>query len=109
MCTVTIPFDQWAVDYHSTMAAVSEVGTAIKSGSSILGLVKDFWRVDRKFRALISDLEKIRQMPPDQLRNMTDKLIALSETVDQVLIMASRKGLTNRTLVNGSIQSLRKR
>src|SRR4051812_7582742 len=97
MSTMPMPFDQWSIEYHETMAAVAVVGTAVKRGVGTLGLVKSFSCVERKFRHLLNHLSKIRKFPPESLPNLTDRLLSLKQSVDEVLAMSAQKGLTNRS------------
>lgn len=109
MCTMAMPFDPWCVDYHKTMAAAATVGTAIKRGASVLEIARDFWSTQRKFKSLLSDLDKLRDVPVDELASFVPRLRDLYGSVNRILDLAGKRGYTNRTLINGSIQSLRAR
>lgn len=107
MSAATMPFSPWCVDYHRTMAATANVGNSIKRGTSFLLLAKEFWDVDRTFRSLLDEVERIREANSEELRNLTEKLSELNTSLNRVLDAAGKRGITNRTLINASIQSLR--
>jgi ribosomal protein L17 len=107
MSTITIPFAPWCIDYHKTMAAAIAAGNAIRKSASIFELAKDFWSVDRKFRALLKDLNASQTIPCEEIARLAERLDELYSAVDKVLDLAGKRGLTNRSLINGSIQSLK--
>jgi hypothetical protein len=107
MSTIAIPFDAWSVDYHRTMAAAFAVGNAVRRSASIFELAKDFWSFDRKFRALLKDLDEAQRIPCQEIPKLSERLEELYSAVNNVLDLAGKRGLTNRSLINGSMQSLR--
>jgi hypothetical protein len=73
------------------------------------GTGKDFWSADRKFKSLLAGLNTLRTAEADELTKLIIKMRELSALVAKVLDLAGKRGYTNRTLVNSSIQSLRTR
>jgi hypothetical protein len=100
------PFAPWCVDYHKTMAATFAVGNAVKRSASILELAKDFWSLNRNFRSLLNDLEMETHIPSEYVPELHARLSDLYKTVNRTLDLSRKRGFGNRTLVNGSINSL---
>lgn len=103
---IAAPFEPWCVDYHKTMAAAFTVGNAIRKSASIFELTRDFWSCTRNFRSLMNDLEVLTEIPADLIAPLNGRLLELYRAVNRVLDVSHKKGLTNRTFINGSIQSL---
>jgi len=104
---IPMPFAPWCADYYKTMAATCSVANAVKRSASRLELVKHFWSADRLFRSLLRDLNSLQTIPKEEVPKLKVRLEELRSNVDKVLDLAGKRGLTNRTLINGSIQSLR--
>jgi hypothetical protein len=109
MSAATITFQPWLIDYYKTMAAAAGVGTAIKRGASILELAKDLWSADRRFRDLLSLLDKLTIVPSGELRTLVWRLRDMRSTMNRMLDLAGKKGLTNRTLTASSLLALKRR
>jgi hypothetical protein len=88
------------------MAATFTVGNAVKRSASILELAKDFWSLNRTFRSLLNDLEMETQIPKEYVSDLYDRLSDLHRTVNRTLDFARKRGFGNRTLINGSMNSL---
>ena len=106
MSTVATPFDPCFIDYHKTMAATLSVGSAIERGSSILSLAKDFWILARVFKVLLTAIESVEKARPEGIKAIAPRLAELHKTTNKMLDLSSKRGITNRTLVNTSAQSI---
>ena len=106
MSTVATPFDPCFIDYHKTMAATLSVGSAIERGSSILSLAKDFWILARDFKSLLTAIESVEKAPPEEINAIAPRLAELHKTTAKLLDMSGKRGLTNRTLISTSVQSI---
>ena len=89
------------------MAAALSVRKAVNNKASSLGLVKDFWAVDRNFRALLKDLNGASALPVESILPFAGRLMELYAAVNGVLDISGKNGLINRTFFNGSIHSIR--
>ncbi len=109
MSTAAMTFDPWCVQYTETLAAATTVGSAIRRRCSYVQLATDFWRVNRKFKSLLSTLDEAKMLPEDGAKELLARLRTLRATVNSVLDLAGKRGLCNRTIISGSILTLRKR
>jgi hypothetical protein len=109
MATMAMPINgmaPWCVDYHRTMAAAIVACKAAKNSAAWIILAKDFWQVSRDFKALLSELDRVTQLPPAELQIAVDKLSELYKTANRTIDVAYKHKLHNRTLTGASVRSL---
>jgi hypothetical protein len=107
MSAIAIPFDPWCVDYYRTMAATLAVCRAIRNGAWTISIAKNFWIVNRDFKALLTDLDRVTDAPVGDLRMTIPRLEELHKSINKTLDITAKSGLTNRTLINAPVHSLR--
>ncbi len=103
MSAIAAPSNLWHIDYHRTMAATLEACQAVSRGTGIVLLARDFWRVARDFKALLSDLDRVTEVPAQELTAIILRLEELYRSVSKALDLASKRGLANRTLTGNSL------
>lgn len=92
MSTIAITsFNPWCIDYHRTMAATLEACLAVKRGTGIFLLTRDFWLVSRDFRALLAELNSVTRIPPSELPAAILRLEELHKSVNRTLDLAAKK------------------
>ena len=97
-----IDFD---VDYHKTMAAVMATCKAVTNRAWTLSIAKDFWVVCRDFKALLSQLSQLGNVPLTEIESLLPKLENLYETSNRAIDTATKAGLRNRTLTSSALQN----
>jgi hypothetical protein len=102
--------DEWTGPYYEAMAAVAAAKIKIRRKAGILGLVQRFWQVQRANRKLLQLLADLPpKIPPTvmaELQAVIPKLKELHISTSGLLELSARKGLTNRTFFNSSLQSI---
>jgi hypothetical protein len=96
----------WCIDYHKTMAATIAACKAVKNSALWITIAKDFWQVSRDFKALLSELDRVTQVSPAELKIAIDKLVELYKTANGTIDVAYKHSLQNRTLTGASVRSL---
>lgn len=108
----TITFDEWGLGFHSTMAAVERAGIAVQREATIFSIALDFWDLSKKYKSFLRLLHRAPRVIPGEycerfqatLKDMREVHRSCSDLIGK----AARKGLTNRSLVNASIDSVQR-
>ncbi len=112
MTAVAIPLDQWELRFHEAMAALLRARDAIRRQAGILGLAPRFWSVARDLKNLTNTFEVMLAAPDGvldeaALRSFAERTSRLVREIRELIDVAKRRGLTNRTLTAGSLNAIR--
>ena len=108
--------DRWDAAFYSAMALVSKASEAVRSAHSTVAIPARLWVLERQLRAFSDAL----QVPTNRLREaklgpidigepgraFVERLYSLSNSAQSLYNTARSKGLTNRTLTAGSLNSI---
>lgn len=113
MSAAVVTLEQWSAGFHSTMAAAAKASIAIKRQATFLSIAKDFWDLSKTFKEFIRSLDPpsgftIASEEEDQFRVIIQGLRSVHTKTVDLLGLAARKGLSNRTFVSASISTVRK-
>lgn len=101
-------FPEWYIDYYKTMASAATLWRALNHRASIVGLVYRFHLVSNDFKAILVTIGSIRDCSNEVLATIISQLEALHSTVDSTLQLATQRGYATKSLLTGSIRSIRK-
>jgi hypothetical protein len=117
MSAMAIPNDEWGVQFHESMAALARSRAAIRREVGILGIARGLWSVSRDLKNLRPSRDRIYaslSALPDgaiddaQLREYVQSTQSLVDSIEELLRVAKRARLTNRTLTAGSLEAIRR-
>jgi hypothetical protein len=106
--TVALTLDQWQVLFQKTMEAVQRAQEAVKQQFGFWGLVNGLWRCARDLKDLSIGVKAISELPDGILRqeviqSQIPSLHRLLKSIDDLMELGKRHGLTNRTLTGASL------
>lgn len=108
----TITFDEWGLGFHSTMAAVERAGLAIQRQATIFSIAVRFWDLSQNYKSLLRLLHGIPRVIPgeyhERFQTSLNNMREVHRSCSALIAKAARKGWTNRSLVNASIQSVQR-
>lgn len=118
MSVDAVQLDRWQLQFHELMASILRASAMIKREAGILGIAPRLWQAGR-------DLKGIRQLQqniyesalelPDGaindavFKSLTESTGNLVHSIEELLDIARRKGLLNRSLTAGSLEVIRQR
>jgi hypothetical protein len=108
MTSTTFTLDQWQIRFHEAMAALLRAQEAVKRQVGLVGVVTGLWKSSRDLKALNATLKVISETPDGVLseefiQSQIPQLRKLLRSIEGLLEMAKRKGLTNRTLTGAPL------
>ena len=106
--TVALTLDQWQVLFQKTMEALQRAQEAVKQQFGFWGLVNGLWRCARDLKDLSISVKAISELPDGILRqeviqSQIPSLHRLLKSIDDLMELGKRHGLTNRTVTGASL------
>jgi hypothetical protein len=106
--TVALTLDQWQVLFQKTMEALQRAQEAVKQQFGFWGLVNGLWRCARDLKDLGISVKAISELPDGILRqeviqSQIPSLHRLLKSIDDLMELGKRHGLTNRTVTGASL------
>jgi hypothetical protein len=106
--TATLTLDQWHALLQKTMEALQRAQEAIKQQFGFWGLVNGLWRCARDLKDLNASLKVVSELPDGALRqevieSQIPSLHTLLKSIDDLMEVGKRRGLTNRTVTGASL------
>ena len=101
------PFNSVSVHYYQTMAGAAAAGNSIIQRAGVMPIAVVAWRVSRKFKNLVRDLDELPVGPDCAVIEFQDWLTDLHRTFNRLVDIAAKHGLFSRTLTAGSLQSIK--
>jgi len=98
----------WIADYDRVVAAAGAVAKSLKKHASLISVIGDLWKANRKFKVLLLDLRKITNAQREDLVDLLSKLRSLNGCINDILGLAKKYGYRNRTLSNACFHALEK-
>jgi hypothetical protein len=106
--TATLTLDQWQILYQKTLDALQRAQEAVKQQFGFWGLVNGLWGVARDLKDANAKLKAISELPDgilsdEVIQSQIPQLHKLLKSIDDLMEMSKRKGLTNRTVTGASL------
>jgi len=106
--TATLTLDQWQILFQKTMETLQRAQEAIKQQFGFWGLVNGLWRCARDLKDLNASLKTISELPDgilseEFIQSQIPRLHQLLKSIDDLMEIGKRKGLTNRTVTGASL------
>ncbi len=106
--TATLTLDQWHALLQKTMEALQRAQEAIKQQFGFWGLVNGLWRCARDLKDLNARLKVVSELPDGVLKqevieSQIPSLHTLLKSIDDLMEVGKRRGLTNRTVTGASL------
>src|SRR3974390_1829968 len=110
--TGQMTLNQWQIFWHETMAAVLRAQEAIKKQIGLWGVVNGLWKSSRDMKSLCVALKAISEAPDgfvsdEVYQNQIPQLKKLLTSIEELLDVANRHQLMNRTLTSAPLGSIR--
>lgn len=112
--TVILTFDQWQIRFHEAMAALLRAQEAIKQQFGLWGLLNGLWRSSRDLKALNASLKALSELPDgiiseEFIHSQIPQLHKLLRSIENLMEVAKRKSLMNRSLTGAPLGLIRSR
>lgn len=106
--TTALTLDQWQILFSRAMEALERAQAAVRQQLGFWGLVNGLWRCARDLKELNASLKAISELPDgilseDAIRAQIPQLHKLLKSIDDLMEIGKRKGLTNRTVTGASL------
>jgi hypothetical protein len=106
--TATLTLDQWQILFQKTMETLQRAQEAVKQQLGFWGLVNGLWRCARDLKDLSISLKTISELPDgilseEFIQSQIPRLHKLLKSIDDLMEIGKRKGLTNRTVTGASL------
>ena len=125
MSALPLVLDEWNVGFYTAMAAAARVSLSITREATIFSITRGFWSLAADLRKMLKQLHHLTglhhkvidlasvagMLVPDRdesIRSMARDIREVHAKALAVFESAARKGLTNRSVVNSSIETVRK-
>ena len=118
---IALSTDTWNAEAYGTTSAVfrasASVAQSISGHLRWVSLAKDFWSIDRQLKALLESFYREAAKPVDpaacpteeSLRSSLAMLRTLCEKIEDLYAAGKSNGLTNRSIIGTSLNSIRVR
>ena len=106
--------DHWHIIFHETMAALLRAQEAVKRQFGFWGVLNGLWKCNRDLKMLNSSLKALSELPDGVLseefvKSQIPELHKLLASIDDLIDVGKRHGLTNRTLTSVPLAQIRLR
>jgi hypothetical protein len=107
-----LTLDQWQILFHETMAAMLRAQEAVKRQFGLWGVLNGLWRCSSDLKRLNANLKAISELPDGVLgeefiQSQIPQLRKLLRSIEDLIDTAKRHHLTNHSLTNGALGSIR--
>jgi ribosomal protein L17 len=107
-----LTLEQWQILFHETMAAMLRAQEAVKQQFGLWGILNGLWRCSRDLKRLNASLKAISELPDGVLseefiQSQIPQLQKLLRSIEDLIDTAKRRHLTNRSLTNAALGSIR--
>jgi ribosomal protein L17 len=107
-----LPFYQWQILFHETMAALLRAQEAVKRRVGFWGLLHSLWKCSRDLKALNASLKAISELPDgvlsqELIQSQIPQLQNLLTSIEHLIDAAIRRRLTNRSMTAAPFESIR--
>lgn len=104
--------DRWPILFHETMAALLRTQEAVKQQLGLWGVLNGLWKSSRDLKALAANLKAISELPDgvigeDVIHAQVLQLRKLLAAIEDLIDVAKRHQLTNRSLTSAPLGSIR--
>src|ERR1700680_32139 len=104
----TLTLDQWQIFFQKTFDALQRAQEAVKQQFGFWGLVNGLWKAARGLNDLNARLKAISELPDgilseETIQSQIPQLHKLLKSIDDLMEVSKRKGLTNRTVTGASL------
>jgi ribosomal protein L17 len=112
--TTALSLDQWQILFHETMAALLRAREAVKQKFGFWGVLNGLWKSSRDLKEFNAQLKAISELPDGVLteefiRGQIPQLRELLGSIEELIDIAKRHQLTNRSLTSAPLGSIRMR
>jgi hypothetical protein len=90
------------------MAATLTVGQAVKRGSWVISIAKDYWDVSRDFKAFVLELDNATITSIHELVFVLPLLNLLNSNINKLIDLTYKSGLSDRMLIGVQFRSIKR-
>jgi hypothetical protein len=109
----SLVFDQWNVQAYETMAATARLYAAVNRQARAIRIAPRCWEVARRLREFIRMTDEIDGAPlaledREAFSHAVHQLTEIARLIDRLLDSTARREMTNSTLLNASLEDIKK-
>ena len=112
MSAATLTPEQWHIRFHEAIAAVLRATEAVKRQLGFFGMLNRLWKCSRDLKILTQSIKALSELPDftftsELIASHIGQLKELVKSIEELIDVGRRNGLTNRSLTAGALEAIR--